>query len=269
MKIKRKVRECPIIEGKIGVCIFTYNKDKQCLIECLRALERQKKNGLDLDIYIFDDGRNPIQNPPSGYHYKKTYFNRNGNLNGIQCAQGMLLEMVKVSRQSQCQYIMKVDSDMVIRDLKEFMSPLEQNIKSVIGFKLNDSMDYCAGVTYILPAEGLYKTLKEFVKWYREENKPQNFHCPEDWAITRAVAKINYFPMVQWDNTLSVSSDKWLMAPFNFKERKTDGRISPISLSRFQLYDFVNFGNRYEIQEGNPHQISAECMRKFNDFQEK
>ena len=269
MNIKRKLRDCPIIQGKIAVCIFTYNGDKQCLVECLRAIQKQKKKGLDLDIYILDDGFNPIQNPPTGYQYRRTYFNRNGNLNGIQCAQGMLLEMVKISRQSQCQYIMKVDSDMIIRDLTEFLSPLNQDKNSVIGFRLNEYMDYCAGVTYILPAIGLYKTLKGFIKWYREENKPQNFHCPEDWAITRAVTIINDFQMVQWDNTPTVSSEFWLMAPFNFKQRKTDGRISPISLSRFQLYDFVNFGNRYQIKEGDPHQISAQCMRTFNDFDEQ
>lgn len=257
------------IKGKIAVFIMSFNGDTPCLKQCLRGIEQQIKKGYNMEVYICDDANNPItdQDIIQNYNYNKTYFQRNGNLNGTECSLGMLIEMLKVARMSKAQYIMKVDSDMFIRSLERFMKPLEENEKSVVGFRLTTCMNYAAGVTYILPTEGLFNTIKNFYKWYREEKDNDDRwieHCPEDWAITRSVAAINNYPLIQWDN--ATIPDYWLMSPFNYEEVNEDGQMSPLTLSRFQLYDFVNFGNRYELTVDNPREFAGAVMKKFVDF---
>lgn len=179
----------------------------------------------------------------------------------------MLIEMARIARESKAEYILKVDSDMFIRSLDNFLSPLEEDSKQVIGFRLNDRMNYCAGVTYLLPSQGLYNAVKSFNTWLSNarENDPLFVeHCPEDWAITRCVAEINGYTMYQINN--ATDPHNWLLSPFVFKEIRSDGSISPLTLSRFQMYDFVNFGNRYELDCDNPREVAANCMKKFADF---
>ena len=284
MKAKVNNQNCwQTIEGKIAVFIMAFSGDSECLCQCIRGLEEQKKKGFDLEIYICDDNNNPlneeqvqaVQDKIKGY--KKTYFERNCNLNGKQCAHGMLMEMLRCARESKAEFVMKVDCDMYIRDLHNFLKPLEEDRESVIGFKLNKDMNYCAGVTYLLPTSGLYNAVRDFYKWYKneKENDPQWIaHCPEDWAITRCVTAVNEFTMVQWDN--SCEPQNWLMSPFNFREIEEDGSVCALSFTRFQLYDFVNFGNRYELDQEckckelmetkNPREIAGDCMRRFVDF---
>lgn len=271
------------IDGKIAVFIMTFQGDSGCLVECLRGLEEQKKKGYDLEIYICDDGKNPLQeetlNEIQGVikSYRKTYFDRNCNLNGTQCSQGMLMEMLRCARECEAEFVMKVDCDMYIRNLKNFLQPLEEDRNSVIGFKLTKDMNYCAGVTYLLPSTGLYNAIRDFYKWWKNEQENDEkwiSHCPEDWAITRCVTAVNDFTMYQWDN--STTPNKWLMAPFNFREIEPDGSINPLSFTRFLLYDFVNFGNRYELDKEcqckslldnlDPRSIAGNCMKRFVDF---
>lgn len=259
------------IHNKIAVVIMTFNGDTGCLQQCIRGLEEQKNRGYDLDIHILDDGLNPLHNPQqySQYHYKKTYFDRRCNLNGTACSLGMLIEFMRIARESEAQYVMKVDCDMYIRNLANFMKPLEENENLVIGFKLNPHMNYAAGVTYILPSIGLYNAIKNFYTWYKLEEtenlKEWAAHCPEDWAITRCTAHTNNFTLFQYQN--SVNPHTWLLAPFNFKEVKPDGTMNPVCLSRYTIYDFVNFGNRHEIEDKlNARAIAANCMKTFIDF---
>ncbi len=249
---------------------MTFKGDELCLKECLRYLELQKEK-YDLEIFILDDAKNPLDNPPQNCHYWKTYFDRQGNLNGQECAHGMLIEMLKIARMSKAEFIMKVDCDQCVRSLENFLEPIFSNKKQVVGFKLNEKMCYCTGVTYILPTEGLFNAVVNFRKWYKEQNKLDEMgefapHCPEDWAITRCVADTNDYTLFQWDNSKEVSAEHWLLSPFNFDEVKADGTISPLSFSRFQLYDFVNFGNRYLLKCDKPRVFAAECMKKFTDF---
>lgn len=248
---------------------MTFKGDEDCLCQCLRALKNQQSIGHNLEIHILDDNNNPIEKVYDfiDYKYKQTFFRRNGNLNGAECTHGMLIEMARIARESRAEYIMKVDSDMFIRSLDNFLYPLEEDNKQVIGFQLKSTMNYCAGVTYILPSSGLYNAVKGFHNWFKdaEQNDPDFIdHCPEDWAISRCVAQINNFTMLQYNNWSN--HENWLLSPFVFKEIRSDGSLSPLTLSRFQIYDFVNFGNRYELDCDNPREVAANCMKKFADF---
>ena len=90
------------VKGKIAVVIMSFSGDKPCLNECLRGIELQKSKGYNIEVFIIDDANNPLElseEQLKQVHYRKSYFNRNGNLNGTQCAIGMLMEMVRCARE--------------------------------------------------------------------------------------------------------------------------------------------------------------------------
>lgn len=278
MNIKNNSFCYPVEKGKIAVCLMTFGGDEKCLTYCLRYLRKQKKF-YNMDFYLLDDANHPLENPPSDCHYWKTYFDRQGNLNGVECAQGMLIEFLKIARESKAEYIMKVDCDMAIRNLTNFLLPLENDPLQVVGFQLREGMKYAAGVTYILPTCGIYNAIKLFHKWHKVEKENAKTdttldfvegafpdHCPEDWAITRCVAWTNDWKLNLWSNTKQEPSENWLLSPFNFDELRKDGSINPVCLSRYQLYDFVNFGNRYQLEVENPREVAAHCFRIFYNF---
>jgi hypothetical protein len=157
---------------------------------------------------------------------------------------------------------------MYIRSLKRFLQPLLTSDKLVLGFRLNNVMNYVAGVTYILPTEGLYNAIRNFCTWYKEEQENSTEwiqHAPEDWAITRAVAACNGYTLWQWDNAQNPST--WLLVPYNYNEVSTSSTVSPLTLARYSMYDFVNFGNRHEItQNSTPRKFAADCMKHYIDF---
>lgn len=278
MTIKSIKEDWATIKNKIAVVIMSFKGDDSCLKQCLRGLEEQKKKGYDLEIHILDDANTPL-NPDDykGYHYRKTFFPRNKNLNGVACTLGMLMEMLRIARETRAEYILKVDSDMFIRSLDRFLKPIKEDRNLVLGFKLNPQMNYVAGVTYLLPTIGLYNAIRGFNDWFKNESENEDSfikHCPEDWAITRCVAETNNFPLVQWDN--SEKPQNWLMCPFNFLEVENLEEINPLSFCKCAMYDFVNFGNRYEITEDtkigeylnemDSREIAGYLMEKFIDF---
>ena len=258
------------IRNKIAIFIMSFSGDEGCLFQCVRALEKLSPR-YDFEIFVIDDGHNPLENIPENVHYSKSFFNRNGNLNGTECAHGMLMEMLRCARACGAEYVMKVDSDMIIRNLDNFLHPLSINTEQVIGFKLNPSMNYAAGVSYILPVKGLYETIKKFGIWFNDEKEKEWFapHCPEDWAISRCVASVNGYPLYQFNQ--ADNPQNWLMSPFNFDDVQINdtGIIIPrLTFVRFRLYDFVNFGNRYQLTCDNPREVAARCMKEFNDFED-
>jgi hypothetical protein len=122
-------------------------------------------------------------------------------------------------------------------------------------------MNYAAGVTYLLPSKGLYNAIKNFQMWYKEEQNTSP-HCPEDWAITRCMATVNNYTLYQWDNYSD--PQQWLLTPFNFTDIKS-GNFS-LSFAKCAMYDFVNFGNRHELNVENPREVAADIMQRFIDY---
>ena len=256
--------------GKFAFCIFTFGGDAGCLATCVERLH-MLTYPTHFDVHVFDDAEHPLQSIPYGVNYHKTYFHRNGNLNGTECAQGMLMAMLQAARESHAEYICKIDSDMLVLNFSRFMKPLEENPLSVVGFKLNARMNYAAGVCYILPVAGLYKAIRGFHAWYEEESACPDFapHSPEDWAITRAVSALNDYPLIQFNQVDNPSS--WLLSPFNYDEIMLDDtsgeiHIHPLINQRFLIYDFINFGNRYQIARPDARDIAATCMAKYLTF---
>ena len=257
--------------NKIAIFFMAFSGDTQCLKQAVRAINRLKDR-YDFEIFVLDDANSPMTDVPAGCKKSLSFFNRNGNLNGAECAHGMLIHMLRCARDCKAEYILKVDSDMIIKDLDNFLRPLEYNREQVIGFKLSPQMNYVAGVCYLLPVNALYETIKHFRAWFNHELTKEDCpkHCPEDWAITRSVSTINNIPLLQYNQV--DESQNWLMSPFNYTETKISDDaidIPNLSLARFSMYDFVNFGNRHQIESEKPREIAATCMKRFNDFLEK
>ena len=257
--------------NKIAIFFMAFRGDTQCLAESIRAIRRLPSK-YDFEIFILDDANNPLTDVPTGCYRTMSYFNRNGNLNGAECAHGMLMTMLRCARECGAEYILKVDCDMIIKDLNNFLRPLEYNREQVIGFKLNPFMNYVAGVCYLLPVNALYNTIRYFSTWLHDEKQKEDYpkHCPEDWAITRAVSMINDIPLLQYNQV--DKPENWMMAPFNYNELKfndnSDFIIPDLTMVRFAMYDFINFGNRYQLKIENAREVAASCMQQFNDFLE-
>lgn len=107
------------MKRKIAVCYFSYAEDIDFLNESLKALQKTiERSCHEVRVYVFDD-----------LNYKKqikkkelsipctligTRFNRNGNLNGFECIEGMFNEYNKIHSKFNYDYLIKLDSDCVL-----------------------------------------------------------------------------------------------------------------------------------------------------------
>ena len=257
------------IKNKLAICIFTFKGDNRCVSQCIKALEKHRAN-LVFDIFLIDDGLCPLDDIPENVFYSKSHYFRNGNLNGAECAQGQMMEMLRCARKASAEYVMKLDSDMIVNSFDNFLAPLWENPDSVVGFKLNPRMNYVAGVCYVFPVKGLYNGIRDFAVWYKKESETEEFaaHCPEDWAVSRCITAVNDYTMIQFNQV--ENSENWLLSPFDFDilEDVENIKIHPLIWHRYRIYDFVNFGNRYQLKCENPREVAAECMKQYMDFEE-
>lgn len=271
MKISPQILTAPyeMELGKFVICIFTFGGDSGCLDSCVERLH-QLQYPSNFEIFVFDDGENPLEKVPENVHYQRTYFQRNGNLNGTECTHGILMCLLKAARQARAEYVMKVDSDMLVLDFERFLKPLKENPYSVVGFKLNEKMQYAAGVCYVMPSCGLYNAIRGFSAWYSQESETEEFaaHCPEDWGVTRSMCATNDYKLILFNQV--TNPENWLLSPFNYDEilLDEDGKptIHPLIFQRFMIYDFINFGNRYQIPYKNARVIASDCMRQYLTF---
>ena len=102
---------------KMNYAIFCYREDYKCLELCVVQIRRVDP---DCTIYLFDDGKAPLarKDIPRGRDiiYKKTYFERNRNLNGLECIRGMLSCMRDIPGREP---IIKIDADTLLMSLEE------------------------------------------------------------------------------------------------------------------------------------------------------
>lgn len=260
--------------NRIAYNIFTYNKDYPCLKECIKSI-RRLKGCKGSKIFVWDDGLNPL-NPEqvqqikslAGVHYEKTFFNRNKNLNGIECVVGMLICFELSRRLSKAKYIFKVDCDSYLNSIDYYVNALK-NGYDMVGTALTYIMGYCAGCCYALDADILYDLVFNHSKLITHKTKAlvEAPHYPEDLAITELVKIIGGKVLLNESNK-SQSPKYWELAPFVYKEYKNDS-ISYNCLSRYRFYSVANFGNRFEIEDPNPHEVAGRCMEIYSNFIEQ
>lgn len=100
---------------KLAIVYFCYKNDQDLLNLSLSNISFLRKSD-DIDVYIMDDGNNSMTAIPDidNLYYEKTYFDRRGNLNGIECIYGMTDIYAKIFNLKQYDWVIKVDADTFI-----------------------------------------------------------------------------------------------------------------------------------------------------------
>lgn len=92
--------------------VFCYREDRLCLPVCMKQIRRVDP---EARFWLFDDGRDPLDegDVPVGDEvtYEVTWFNRNGNLNGLECMRGMLGCMYRIPGDG---VVVKIDADTLL-----------------------------------------------------------------------------------------------------------------------------------------------------------
>ena len=117
----------------MNYAIFCYREDYKCLELCVGQI---RKVDPDCMIYLFDDGKAPLtkKDIPKGKDiiYKKTYFERNKNLNGLECVRGMLSCMQDIPGREP---VIKIDADALLMSLNEIRKSLFERRKLAGGYQ--------------------------------------------------------------------------------------------------------------------------------------
>lgn len=221
-------------------CFFSYALDDQCLAQAIRSIRLSDPRG---KIAVFDDGTKPLPKLPASDFYEKTYFARNGNLNGRECITGELLCFAKAARLTGASHVAKVDCDtVVIRPDVALRLAVEANA-DLYGSSWHDFGVW--GPFYILRAGFLHRMI-EVAPTLADMSDEEDMGMT---AIARA-AKGNVVVV------------PWAAKFFN----GLDYRQRDFDFERFCDTNAVTCGNRMQIQGDDVHGVVARAMEGLIDF---
>lgn len=112
---------------KLYVYIFTFDRDIDLLEYCLKSTLKAKehlKEGEELVITVVNDlhsGKSALSDDRAiemgADRYIETVFDRRGNLNGLECIEGMLKVYVD-NTPDDADFVMQLDSDCLLQDIE-------------------------------------------------------------------------------------------------------------------------------------------------------
>lgn len=162
----------------MNYAIFTYADDADCLALCVQQIRDIDSNA---QLYVFDDGKKtiPVERIPDGVHYKVTWFNRKGNLNGLECVRGMLSSMLDIPGDDP---VIKIDADTLLMSLSEIQSSLNSRGMLAGGMQCSVPLAF-AGCCYWLTKHAI----KEALTLLAQREWPEGIGEPyqEDLTIAR------------------------------------------------------------------------------------
>ena len=136
---------------KIAVVYFTYGADAELLGLSMHAMEALKAHD-EVEVFVFDDANAPLEVVPEGCTYEQTHFDRKGNLNGIECIDGMLALYESVLERTGADWVVKLDCDTYVNNLS-FLRGV--NVEHVAQVGTNHCHDFCSGACYALSLAGV------------------------------------------------------------------------------------------------------------------
>lgn len=141
---------------KIAVCYFTFVKDAELLTQSMRSIERLRKLNpeVETDIFVFDDGENPLPSPPEGVTYTTTSWDRQGNLNGVENFYAML---DVYSKFTDYDWVVKVDCDSYVNSW-DWVARLDPSKYAKAGSY--NHLPYQHGCLYALSTPGIAKIVE-------------------------------------------------------------------------------------------------------------
>ena len=141
---------------KIAICFFSYEKDAELLNVALRGVKRLREKNPDdvFDVMVCDDAAAPMGRDavPDWVEYVQTDFDRRGNLNGLECVQGMLQVYAGLVERGGYDWVIKMDSDTYINSL-EWLREVDARSTAHVGTCYRE--DYGSGSCYALSAAGI------------------------------------------------------------------------------------------------------------------
>lgn len=178
----------------MNYAIFTYSADADCLSICVDQIHNIDN---DAKIYIFDDGKDPLtpEQIPDLCVYKKTWFRRRGNLNGLECILGILACMLDIPGDDP---IVKIDADTLLMSIREINRSLFDREKLAGGMQCSVPLAW-SGCCYWLTKPAIEKALELFA---RREFPEVSDPYQEDLNITRAMMFLfgQDIDILEWQN---------------------------------------------------------------------
>ena len=163
----------------MNYAIYCYREDYKCLELCIGQIRRVDPDFL---IYLFDDGSAPLLrcHIPKGKDviYKKTYFQRRRNLNGLECVRGMLSCMKDIPGTDP---IVKVDADTLIMSIDEISKSLSDRRMLAGGYQCAVPFAW-SGVCYWVTRRFIREALDVLVTREFPERPDQTY--PEDVTMS-------------------------------------------------------------------------------------
>lgn len=171
----------------VVVNIMTYKGDQEILQYCLRSLLKTfEKN--PLEIYIMDDSLHPMDDrnvrwvkklSPS-IHYEQTTFERNKNLNGRACIEGMLEKFIEHAN-GRTALNLKIDPDTIVCHKEVF----DEVFNAQNSWYASTTRPGChfSGILYMFRTEPLEQALK-----LARQFPIPDVRGPEDYIIGLAIS---------------------------------------------------------------------------------
>lgn len=137
---------------KIAILYFTYKNDWELLEQSLKALPMVEKRMEDeLEVFVVDESCNPLPKIPDGVNYSQSCFDRQKNLNGVECVEGMLTIYKSILEQG-FDWLIKIDCDTVLNSI-EWLRDKNNKLISQVG--TSHKMPYNSGSCYAVSLAGI------------------------------------------------------------------------------------------------------------------
>ncbi len=163
----------------MNYAIFSYKEDWKCLELCVAQIRRADD---EARIYIFDDGKASLlqENVPAGDDviYRRTWFERRGNLNGLECVRGILAAMLDIPGDEP---VIKIDADTLLWNAAPIRESLEKGALAG-GMQARLPLAW-SGICYWLTKRAIQNALELLLR--REWPEHAENRYPEDVTICR------------------------------------------------------------------------------------
>lgn len=137
----------------VALVYFTYERDAELLGMSLQALPQlRSREGDEVSVFVFDDANAPLAVVPEGVVYEQTSFDRKGNLNGLECIDGMLALYESVFERTGAEWIVKLDCDTYLNDL-DWLRGMDAATVAQAGCRHVN--DFCSGACYAVSRAGV------------------------------------------------------------------------------------------------------------------
>lgn len=232
---------------------FSFAGDRDCLVQAIRSIRAFDPTG---KIAVFDDGNDPMRNPPQVDLYERSHWERNYNLNGRECIMGELLSFQKAARMCGAEWVVKMDSDTILTDPDRALHIMQNERLDLCGSTWPGS-ETAWGPFYMLRASivpRMMETVSAIAELSDEEDKGMTAVC----RAARGRVKLIDF---------KDDSERWLNG-LDYRLPQFDPRL--FLPSDEALYHTrrvaITCGNRACLSGPNPRDVCARAQKALLDL---